>query len=147
MKKIVKSLMVFSFIMLISLPLSAGNEPMVKNRVDELNIFSREAIDRIGARPENGKINIKVRAIPAKNGFIYEPIVDEEINETKKTSESEHYLSQQEEEKFFSFREGISRIVYNKPRVVPYITYGNDGEYISFRDAIINLNKNKIQQR
>ena len=58
MKKFVKSLMVFSFTMLISLPVSAGNEPMVKNRINELNAFSRDAINQIGPKPENGKINI-----------------------------------------------------------------------------------------
>ncbi|MBU4035940.1 MAG: hypothetical protein KKA35_05875, partial [Proteobacteria bacterium] len=113
MKKFVKSLMVFSFTMLISLPLSAGNEPMVENRIDELNAFSREALNQTGAIPENGKINIKVRAIPTKDGFIYEPIANDENDVIKTSSISDSYYSQEGEEKFFSFREGISRIVHN----------------------------------
>jgi len=137
--------MVLSFTILISLPLSAGNEPMVKNRIDELNRFCREAIAQTGAKPENGTINIKVRAIPAKDGFIFEPIADDQKGEIKISSAVEPYLSKKDEEKFFSFREGIARIVHKKPSVVPYKNYGNQGEHISFKDAIIRLNRTKIK--
>ncbi len=140
-------LIVFSFVMLISLPLSAGNEPMVENRIDELNKFSREAINQIGAIPKNGKINIKVRAIPSENGFIFEPIADDENDKIKTSPTIDSFFSKEGEEKYFSFREGIARIVHNKPKITPYINYGNDGEYISFKDAIIRLNRMKIQPR
>lgn len=145
MKKFAKSLMVFSFTVLISLPLSAGNKPMVENRIHELNSFSREALSQITAKPENGKINIKARAIPAKDGFIFEPIENDDNDEMKTSSISDSYFSQKGEDKFFSFREGIARIIHNKPQITPYLRYSNDGEYISFKDAIIRLNRSKKQ--
>jgi hypothetical protein len=147
MERIVKFLMVFSFTILISSPLSAGNKVMVEKRIDELNRFSREAMNQSVTIPENGQINIKVRAIPAKDGFIFEPIADDENDEIETSSAVEPYLSKEDEEKFFSFREGIARIAHNKPRIVPYKNYGNEGEYISFKDAIIRLNRINMQQK
>lgn len=147
MKKILIFLMGLSFTILVTSPLSAGNEPMVENRIEELNRFCREAINQSVTIPENGQINIKVRAIPGKDGFIFEPITNDENDKIKTSSISNTYYPKAGEEKFFSFREGISRIVHNKPAITPYINYGNEGEYISFKDAIIRLNRINMQQK
>ena len=138
MGKAIKYIMGFFFVITTSSLLWAGNKEMVENRVDELDKLNKEAVNRIAGQPESGKINIKVRVIPEKDGYRFEAVDKETTSSVPDT-----LLPQQDENKFFTFREGIARLVNKKPAITPYKSYSNDGEYISFKDAIIRLNRSK----
>ncbi len=138
MKKIMVFFIILSFILIVSAPSQAGNRDMVENRVDELDELNKEAVNQIAGQPESGTINLKVRAIPGKYGYRFETI-DKETPPSK----PEILLPQESGDKFFSFREGIARLANNKPAITPYKSYSNEGEYITFKDAIIRLNRSK----
>jgi len=138
MKKAMKCIIGIFFVITTSSLLWAGNKEMVENRVDELDKLNKEAVNRIAGQPESGKINIKVRVIPEKDGYRFEAVDKETTSSVPDT-----LLPQQDENKFFTFREGIARLVNKKPAITPYKSYSNDGEYISFKDAIIRLNRSK----
>lgn len=138
MKKTMKCITGFFFVITASSFLWAGNREMVEKRVDELDKLNKEAVNRIAGQPESGKINIKVRVIPEKDGYRFEA-VDKETT----SSMPDTFLPQQDENKFFSFREGIARLAHRKPSITPYKSYSNDGEYTSFKDAITRLNRSK----
>ncbi len=136
MVKTMQCIIGFFFVITISSLLWAGNREMVEKRIDELDKLKKEAVNRIAGQPENGIINIKVRAIPEKEGYRFELKDKETISSTPAT-----FLPQERGDKFFSFREGIARLANNKPAITPYKFYGNEGEYISFKDAIIRLSR------
>ena len=138
MKKAMKCITGIFFVITASSFLWAGNREMVEKRVDELDKLNKEAVSRIAGQPESGKINIKVRVIPEKDGYRFEA-VDKETT----PSVPDTLLPQQDENKFFSFREGIARLVHRKPSITPYKSYSDDGEYISFKDAITRLSGSK----
>jgi hypothetical protein len=135
---------VFIIILLIPLivlpSLHAGSSDMVENRVDELDKLNKEAVKQVAGQPEKGTINLKVRAIPGKDGYKFEPIEKDDAPYV-----SGVFLNQENGDKIFTLREGITRLVKNKPGITPYRNYGNEGEYISFKDAIIRLNRSKEQ--
>lgn len=136
MKKFMVILIVLSLLLIVSGSSAAGNRDMVENRVDELDRLNKEAVKQIAGKPESGTINLKVRAIPGKDGYRFETIHKETTSSMPDT-----LLPQESVDKFFTFREGISRLANNKPAITPYKRYGNEGEYISFKDAIINRSK------
>jgi len=136
MKKAMKCITGIFFVITASSLLWAGNREMIEKRVGELDKLNKEAVNRIAGQPESGKINIKVRVIPEKDGYRFEA-VDKETT----SSMPDTLLPQQDENKFFTFREGIARIANKKPSITPYKSYSNDGEYISLKDAIIRLNR------
>jgi len=138
MKKAMKCIIGIFFVITATSLLWAGNREMVEKRVDGLYKLNKEALNRIAGQPESGKINIKVRVIPEKDGYRFEA-VDKETT----VSMPDTLLPQQDENKFFTFREGIARLVNKKPAITPYKSYSNDGEYISFKDAITRLNRSK----
>ena len=139
MKKFMVFFIILSFFLIVSAPSQGrGNRDMVENRIDELDKLNKEAVNQIAGKPGSGIINIKVRAIPGKDGYRFEPI-DKETT----SSMPETLLPQESGDKFFTFREGIARLANNKPAITPYKRYGNEGEYISFKDAIIRLSRSK----
>jgi len=138
MKKAIKCIIGIFFVITVSSLLWAGNRDMVEKRVDELDKLNKEAVSRIAGQPESGKINIKVRVIPERDGYRFET-VDKETT----ASIPDTFLPQQDENKFFTFREGIARLAQKKPSITPYKSYSNDGEYTSFKDAIIRLSRSK----
>lgn len=138
MKKAITFITGLFFVITASSLLLAGNREMVENRVDELDKLNREAVSRIAGQPESGTINIKVRVIPEKDGYRFEAIDKEAVSSTP-----DAFLPQADENRFFTFREGIARIVHKKPAITPYKSYSNDGEYTSFRDAIIRRSGSK----
>ena len=138
MKKAIKCIIGIFFVITVSSLLWAENREMVEKRVDELDKLNKEAVNRIAGQPESGKINIKVRVIPEKDGYRFEAVDKETTSSVPDT-----LLPQQDENKFFTFREGISRLVNKKPAITPYKSYSNDGEYISFKDAIVRLSRSK----
>ena len=138
MKKTMKGIIGFFFAITASSFLWAGNREMVENRVYELDKLNKEAVSRIAGQPENGKINIKVKVIPEKDGYRFEA-VDKETT----SSMPDTFLPQQDENNFFTFREGIAKLVNKKPSITPYKIYSNDGEYTSFKDAITRLSRSK----
>lgn len=138
MRKIVIFIMVVFLLSAFSPVAPAGNKDMVEKRVDELDKLNKEAVNQIAGRPGNGIINIKVRAIPGKDGYRFEPI-DKETT----SSMPETILPKDSSDKFFSFREGIARLANNKPAITPYKQYSNEGEYITFKDAILRLSRTK----
>ncbi len=140
MKKFMVFLIILSFFLIVSEPSRAGNRDMVENRVDELDKLNKEAVNQIAGQPESGTINLKVRAIPGKDGYRFEPI-DKETTSPIPDS----LLPQESGEKFFTFREGLARLANNKPAITPYKRYSNEGEYISFKDAIIRRIRSKKQ--
>ncbi|MDQ1330378.1 MAG: hypothetical protein QG578_641 [Thermodesulfobacteriota bacterium] len=135
MKKAMKCIAVIFFVITATSLLWAGNREMVEKRVDELDKLNKEAVTRIAGEPESGKINFKVRVIPGKDGYRFESVEKETIS-----SMPENLLPLHDENKFFTFREGIARLAHKKPSITPYKNYSNDGEYISFKDAIIRRN-------
>jgi len=140
MKKIIVFIIILFFFLIVSAPSRAGNRDMVEKRVDELDELNKEAVKQIAGQPGSGTINLKVRAIPGKDGYRFETI-------DKETTPSipDILLPQESGEKFFTFREGLARLANNKPAITPYKRYSNEGEYISFKDAIIRLNRSKKQ--
>ena len=137
MVKTMKCIIGIFFVITISSLLWAGNREMVEKRIDELDKLNKEAVNQIAGKPESGIINIRVRAIPEKYGFRFEP----KDNETTSSMPDTFFPQEECGDKFFSFREGIARIANNKPAVTPYRFYGNEGEYISFKDAIIRMSR------
>lgn len=138
MKKFMIFLIIFSFFLIASAPLKAGNSEMVENRIDELDKLNKEAVNQIAGKPEKGIINMKVRAIPGKDGYRFET-----IDKETPPSVPDTLLPQDSGDKFFSFREGIARLANKKPAITPYKSYSNEGEYITFKDAIIRLSRSK----
>ncbi|MBU2623094.1 MAG: hypothetical protein KKD92_12335 [Proteobacteria bacterium] len=138
MKKAIKCIIGIFFVITVSSLLWAGNREMVEKRVDELDKLNKEAVSRIAGQPESGKINIKVRVIPERDGYRFET-VDKETT----ASIPDTFLPQQDENKFFTFREGIARLAQKKPSITPYKSYRDDGEYTSFKDAITRLSRSK----
>jgi len=138
MKKFMIFFIILSFSLIVSAPSQAGNRDIVENRIDTLDKLNKEAVNQIAGKPESGIINIKVRAIPGKDGYRFEPI-DKETT----PSMPETLLPEENGDKFFSFREGIARLANNKPAITPYRLYSNEGEYISFKDAILRLSESK----
>lgn len=138
MKKAMTCITGFFFVITASSLLWAGNREMVEKRVDELDKLNKEAMSRIAGQPENGKINIKVRVIPEKDGYRFEAVDKETI-----PSMPDIFLPQQDENKFFTFREGIAMLAHRKPSITPYKSYSNDGEYTLFKDAITRLSRSK----
>jgi|GEM_PF-5714606 len=138
MKKAIKCIIGIFFVITVSSLLWAGNRDMVEKRVDELDKLNKEAVSRIAGQPESGKINIKVRVIPERDGYSFETVDKETTDSIPDT-----FLPQQDENKFFTFREGIARLAQKKPSITPYKSYSNDGEYTSFKDAIIRLSRSK----
>ncbi|MFH1976452.1 MAG: hypothetical protein ABIJ52_13005 [Pseudomonadota bacterium] len=136
MVKTMKCIIGFFFVITTSSLLWAGNRDMVEKRVDELDKLNKEALNQIAGQPESGIINIRVKAIPEKDGYRFEPIDKETTSSMPDT-----FLPQESGDKFFSFREGIARRANNKPAITPYKFYGNEGEFISFKDAIIRLSR------
>ncbi len=138
MEKIVTILIVLCFFLIVSAPSRAGNRDMAEERVDELGELNKEAVNQIAGQPERGTINLKVRAIPGKDGYRFETI-DKETT----PSRPDTFLPQERGDKVFSLREGIARLANNKPAITPYRHYSNEGEYITFKDAIIRLSRSK----
>jgi len=138
MKKAIKCIIGIFFVITVSSLLWAGNREMVEKRVDELDKLNKEAVSRIAGQPESGKINIKVRVIPERDGYRFEAVDKETTDSIPDT-----FLPQQDENKFFTFREGIARLAQKKPSITPYKSYRNDGEYTSFKDAITRLSRSK----
>jgi len=138
MKKAIKCIIGIFFVITVSSLLWAGNREMVEKRVDELDKLNKEVVSRIAGQPESGKINIKVRVIPERDGYRFET-VDKETT----ASIPDTFLPQQDENKFFTFREGIARLAQKKPSITPYKSYRDDGEYTSFKDAITRLSRSK----
>lgn len=138
MKKAIKCIIYVFFVITASSLLWAGNREMIGNRVDELDKLNKEAVKQIAGQPEKGKINIKIRVIPEKDGYRFEPVGDE-----KTSSKQDVLLPQTDENKFFSFLEGIARIVRKKPSITPYKSYAGDGEYVSFKDSVVRLSRSK----
>jgi len=136
MVKTMKCIIGIFFVITISSLLWAGNREMVEKRIGELDKLNKEAVNQIAGQPESGIINISVRAIPEKEGYRFEPKVKETTSSMPAT-----FLPQESGGKLFSFREGIARLANNKPAITPYKFYGNEGEYISFKDAIIRLSR------
>ncbi len=136
MKKAMKYIAGIFFVITATSLLWAGNREMVEKRVDELDKLNKEAVNRIAGEPESGKINFKVRVIPEKDGFRFESVEKETASSMPDT-----LMPQHDENKFFSFREGIARLVHKKPSITPYKSYSNEGEYISFQDAITRRNR------
>lgn len=136
MKKFMVFFIILSFFLIVSAPSQAGNREMVEKRIGELDKLNKEAVNQIAVQPESGIINIRVRAIPEKGGYRFE-------HKDKETTSSmpATFLPQESGDKLFSFREGIARLANNKPAITPYKFYGNEGEYISFKDAIIRLSR------
>jgi len=138
MKKFMVFFIILSFFLIVSVPLQAGNRDMVEKRIGELDKLNKEAVKRIAGQPESGIVNIKIRAIPEKDGYRFE-LKDKEMTSSMPAT----FLPQESGDKFFSFREGIARLANNKPAITPYKFYGNEGEYISFKDAIIRRSRSK----
>ncbi|MFO7666132.1 MAG: hypothetical protein R6V76_05905 [Desulfobacterales bacterium] len=138
MKKIVIFIIVVFLLSAFPPVVPADNKDMVENRVDELDKINKEAVNQIAGKPESGIINIKVRAIPGKDGYKFEPIDKETTSSIPDT-----LLPLESGDKFFSFREGIARLVNKKPAITPYRLYSNEGEYITFKDAILRLSRSK----
>jgi len=136
MKKFIVFLIVLSFFLVVSSPSRAGNRDMVENRIDELDKLNKEAVNQLAGKPQSGIINIKVRAIPGKDGYRFEPI-DKETTSFKPDT----LLPEDGDGRFFTFREGIARLANKKPAITPYKRYGNEGEYITFKDAILRLSR------
>lgn len=136
MKKFMAFFIILSFFLIDSVPSQAGNRDMVEKRIGELDKLNKEAVNQIAGQPESGIINIKVRAIPEKDGYRFE-LKDKETTSSMPAT----FLPQERGDKFFSFREGIARRANNKPAITPYKFYGNEGEHISFKDAIIRLSR------
>ncbi|RPH50986.1 MAG: hypothetical protein EHM85_08465 [Desulfobacteraceae bacterium] len=138
MRKTMKYTMGFLFVIITASSLWAGNSKMVEKRVDELDKLNKEAVNRVAGQPESGTINIKVRMIPGKDGYRIEAVDNETTYSIPDT-----LLPQQDENRIFTLREGLSRLAHRKPAITPYKSYSNEGEYISFKDAIIRLNRSK----
>lgn len=138
MKKTITCVTGIFFVITASSLLWAGNREMVENRVDELDKLNKEAVKQIAGQPESGKVNIKLRVIPEKDGYRFEP-----VDKEKTSSVPDTLLPKPDENKFFTFREGIARLVHKKPSITPYKSYINDGEYISFKDSIIRMTRSK----
>jgi hypothetical protein len=137
MKKTMKYAISIFFVISMSSFLWAGNRKMVENRVDELDRLNREAVKQVAGEPESGVINIKVRVIPEKNGWRIESF------DEKKQPATDALQPGRDEDGTFTLSEGIKRLSKKKPSITPYRNFGNEGEYISFKDAIIRLNRNK----
>lgn len=138
MKILMSFLFTLFLFLIISAPIQAGNRDMIENRLDELDKLNKEAVKQTAGQPGSGIINIKVRAIPGKDGYRFEAI------DKEKTSAIEHTaLTQESNDKYFTFREGMARLAKGESLIAPYRNYDNEGEYISFRDAIIRLNRNR----
>jgi hypothetical protein len=134
MKKYIFFVVILSCLLLLSVPLAAGNREMIENRIDQLDKLNKDAVERIAGHPESGIVNIKVRAIPGKDGYRFEPVEKE-----KASSATNTVLPRESEGGYFTFREGISRIAKNKPAITPYRLSSDDGEYVLFKNAIIRL--------
>jgi hypothetical protein len=131
-------LIILFFPLLSSSLLMAGNVDMVENRVDELDKLNMEAVDQIAGKPGKGIINLKVRAIPGKDGYKFVPIEKEPAQ-----SGPDNVLSDSGEDRFFTFRDGIARLTNKKPAITPYKNLSNEGEYITFKDAVIRLSRSR----
>lgn len=140
MKKSMVFIIILSCFLIVSVPSLAGNREMVENRIDELDKLNKDAVNQIAGKPESGIINIKVRAIPGKDGYRFEPI-DKET--TSSISAPDTLLPEDGDGRFFTFRDGIARLVNNKPAITPYKRYSNEGDYITFKDAILRLSRIK----
>lgn len=138
MKKNMVILAVLFFFIIVSTVCRAGNIDMAEERIYELDLLNKEAVNQTAEQPESGTINLKVRAIPGKDGYRFETI-DKETTPYR----PENILPQERGDKVFSFREGIARLANNKPAITPYKHYSNEGEYITFKDAIIRLSRSK----
>lgn len=136
MRKSIVFITMLLFMAVVSSQLFAGSSDMAESRIDELDKLNREAVRQIVGEPEKGTINLKVRAIPVKDGYKFEPLEKEATPSLPDT-----LLTKESDDKLFTFREGISRLTKNKPAITPYRHYGNEGEYISFKDAIIRLSR------
>lgn len=68
----------------------AGNRELVEDRVQELDELNKQAVRQVPDMPKDGRIEIKAKAIPQKEGFTFEiyekkitpatPVKEETIN-------------------------------------------------------------------